>query len=280
MVTWQQLDRAIGGVEEHRKAVFNKLVGLNDPEKLIKFFFNFCCWHHGLSAGATYLISKIVRTECFTDPTEFISALSDRSMVVAAFLLDSVEQEFSSSNFEDMRVSRRCLSEAFLKGLIEAHDLLHYEHKLKPRSNEILVESPEIKAIKDSLHRCFGYGKTDTDRHIFAGLGAHLGSKLLVDLEFKIFDDFFNQYHQDILTYLKNFQFKGGGFGQFPAYAWIEAHAIKSSPEDDPHLKIALDGTNYALSLIKKEDQEKAHDAIIAGFKAFVVNKRLFLERA
>lgn len=281
-MNFEQLSRAgnldFQGSQDFVKA---KLGCLTTPEKLLTFLSHYTSKAHVSGAGAATLVAKISRTKnIFVDREELIPAFADRATHLASYVFDVLPSEYNDDDFTQ-RSTRRDLSHSMLRGVLQFLDHVHHDVKLKERAVEVLAEPEWLSKIKLAMIKNHGYGSADTMKNVFKCLGFYLGSRLHSGFDITAIDQHLQKNHPDMVEYLKAFQFKSGQ-DSFPAYAWLQSHSNASGAKgcEAAHATSALNGINYGLALLNKDDADVAHDCAIAGYKSFLKLRQSFFNLA
>ncbi len=203
-------------------------------------------------AGVANLVGEIARSQgVFSQSAESMSLIADRCCDVAAAVFFAAIDEFGRNQ------THRSMAQDTLRECAQLLKLSKVELELACR----LAAGTELAITEVANgYLCFQRAKTQTD--LFHGLGFHLGSELLADLEFNILDSHLRHRHPALVLELERRK----------AYKWISIHT-KAEAE---HFQSALSGANLALSHYTG-DVAQARTWILSGFQHFAHVQRQFI---
>ncbi|WP_159397670.1 hypothetical protein [Sorangium cellulosum] len=173
-----------------------------------------------------------VRQDLFRLPGE-PAAVADNGVEVAASIFFGAIDEFGD---REMRRTHRALGQAMLKALTRYLGV-SYE-----RLDEIVLGHRPTREIVARVLAGYGVNQVKDEAKLFRAFGFHLGTELLADEEFAIFDRFFQTRRPDIVEHLQSTEMDVGGV-MYPAYYWVKRHTVA----DAEHFEAAIDGANRAL---------------------------------
>lgn len=283
MVSIPQLNR-LSDPEESKKFVYAKLLGLNTAEQLIKFLARYVSWNGCFGPAVASFVGKVGRCETmFVDPDEPNPLFARRAYFISSFFHRALQEEYGDHGV-GTHPDHAQLATSFLRGTLEFLDHLHHDLKLKQRAPELFTDPDWLTKVKRDVWHQLGYGRPDTLVNVFHSMGFMLASEGEAVIEFTTLDHHLRNHHEahneSLVHYLQHFPFRAIA-NEFPAYAWISIHSNHEKPGvESEHFRAALQGVNYALKVIPENFQEKAHDAVMKGYKEYLINRTIFFDRA
>ena len=111
-----------------------------------------------------------------------------------------------------------------------------------------------------------GYGVNQIldDEKIFRAIGFHMGSELLADAEFTVFDAALRKKYPSLVTHLET-----NG-----TYRWVTIHTMVEMDHFDAAVKAANRGLHYYNGLSPKNEIKKL---IVDGFRHFAETQEQFM---
>lgn len=97
MIVRTQLEQQINmkALDEEIQTVISAAV--TAPQKLLSFVHHYISWNGYFGSGVATLAGKIGRSRAvFLDPNEELSAVADRSVLVASYVCDAAQEEFNN----------------------------------------------------------------------------------------------------------------------------------------------------------------------------------------
>ncbi len=244
---------------------------------LIRFLGRYTAWNSVFGASVASLAGRIGRhQEFFLDEKEPVPSLADRSVFVASFFFDAARDEFDDRDIPE-RSTHRCLAQATIKGLIG------YAQKNDPSFDatkaESLVQEPDwLRELKRDVVAGYGLGADHDRGALFSAMGFHLGSEVLADQEFSVFDQTLTAGQPDLVAYLKDTSFAIAD-ETFRAYAWLGIHSGHGGGVEADHFDYAIRGVRHALGYSPASARDELRSCILKGFDAFAKNHEAFFAK-
>lgn len=199
-------------------------------------------------SGVANLAGEIAaRPDIFKERNEPIRLIADRSCDVAAAVFFAAIEEFAP------RKNHRRMAQELLRETLIFFELTQ-EAGATGSKSLLEIRSCTQKAIQAVAH---GYclNRTVADADLFRGVGFHIGSELLADLEFNILHNFLlNNRGGELVSYLK----------EKKAYTWVAVHTTVETE----HFEAAVESAELALKYYTGE-QSEAYMWILEGVKEF-----------
>lgn len=255
-VMTSSIERSLSFIEEEYKK--------ENRQPLLKFFYHYVDWNKVFAGNVCALVAKISEDEngVLKSIEQSFQFAQDRSYDVASYIFEAAKDEYSSAN----RPAHRVLAQLFLKDLIK---ITGEKTKLSKNDEALLINSmlePSWFSERTKLLVKNGYaGKFGSNLHdMFKGIGFHLGSELLADLEFSVLSSFLKKLFPD------------------HHFVWLNAHAGTGDKLEDYHFNQALKGANLAIELASKISYSHIphvpKEEVIFGFCHFVTSQASFFE--
>ena len=251
------------------------------PRALLRFLGRYVSWNGRFGAGVASLAGKIGRSrELFSDGSEPVTMLADRSVLVGSYFFDAARDEFDDRD-EAHRDTHRCLAQAMIKGII-----LHGRKDMSGDAglddgavNELLADPIWLTALQDRVRTGYGDGSSDSRPGLFRAMGFHLGSEVLADKEFSVLDDELRKQQSDLVTFLQATKVDIAG-EQHGAYHWLSIHSGHGGGAEADHFAWAVKGVNLAFQYAPPQEHDELRHQVHAGFVDFVYDHREFFQRA
>lgn len=239
-----------------------------DKRDLLRIVGRYIHFNSVFGGGVANLAGEIaVRREMFKDTYEDISAIQDRSDIIAASIFFAAIDEFGDHSTPN-RFTHRALAQATLRGFSEYFDIEPAE------VDELMKPNHEIEESIEMVKEGYLLNQKIDERKIFKAIGFHMGSEILADEEFRILDGFLKEKHPELITRFKKEWVKVGD-SKLPAYAWIQIH---TSVEAD-HFEAAAKSATAALRYYQgKDSKSMAKSRILYGFREFAYVQGVFME--
>lgn len=218
--------------------------------------------------GVANLAGEIaVRQKMFSDSSEKIVAIQDRSVAIAADIFAAAVDEFGDSTMKN-RFTHRALAQATLRGMAQYFGFSPKESDLIVKSNQATEEA--VLQVKKGYLLNMEF----TDKGILKAIGFHMSSEILADIEFNLVDNFLRSRHLELVMYLRKTRVAIGDFG-LPAYAWVQIHTAVEADHFDFAIKSANSALRYYCGTLGKET---AKSLMIEGFREFANVQSSFME--
>lgn len=218
--------------------------------------------------------------DVFSDPTESLAAISDRSVLVGSYFFDAARDEFDDERNPE-RDTHRCLAQALLKGFIRcARNQNAAFQKRFPHDADFDSILSEAKWLKDLCNRVrlgYGHGSSCDGPSLFQAMGYHLGSEVLADQEFSVIDDHLRKNHPKIVEELSTTTVRIAGVDH-NAYHWLKSHSGHGDAVEFDHFQWAVQGIERAFSFTPDERLEQMLVCVFDGFRSFAVDHKTFFE--
>jgi hypothetical protein len=249
--------------------VVDRLLALDGPEQLVRFFSRYASWNGRFANGVSALTALIGdQRELFMEKG-MPRAVADRSNFIASFFFDAARDEYND-HINAERDTHRCMAQASLLGMVEilgiGASILDEEDPaaLKALNDEVRDGYTGITAIREG-----------TVEQVFCGMGFHLGSELLADREFSIIDEFLRSKYPDLVQQLmrKKVQLAGS---EHRCYAWVGVHSGHGGGVEADHFDFAADGVKQALRYLDQGYRDRAIEGLKNGFRAFADHHEAF----
>jgi len=273
MITEEVIKRRFD-FEDNREKIHTRLhQDDNNPFDLLMFMSRYSSWNSIFGACVATLAGKVGLSKAvFKDHNFPIGRIADRSVLIGSYFFDAARDEFDDRD-NPARDTHRCLSQAFLTGIIE-----HYK-SAQPTFNDmnfidhILTEPAWLDRLSETVEEGYGASDTDRDPHtLFFNMGYHLGSEALADQEFTMIDQYIREQHPALAKFLMETEVTIAG-EKHNCYHWVKIHSgfEAGGGVENEHYLAAVEGINKALEYKPKDiSVEDALDSIFEGFDAFV----------
>lgn len=258
--------------EKAKEAIVNCCVEPTSTAQFISRYADFNSW---FGAGVASLAGKIGRSRAFSDPTERINDLADRSMLVGSYFFDAARDEFDDRDTPH-RDTHRCLAQACLKA-----SLFFWKdnHHLEVEYVNKLLERPHwLVGLGDRVSTGYGNGTSMALPSLFHSMGYHLGSEILADLEFSLLDQTLRTQSPSLVQFLRDADMQVGDH-RHNGYAWIKLHSGDGSAKEMEHFETATRGVNTAFRYSKEVDARAMKHQVKLGFEAFTRDHEEFFDR-
>jgi hypothetical protein len=240
------------------------LEGATTGEDLLRVMARFVHYASVFGGSQASLAGEIaVRQDLFRLSGEPAS-ISDNSMEIAAGVFFGAMDEFGD---RVLHRTHRALGQAMVKALT------HYLRIGLERLDEIVLGHQPTREIVARVLGGYGVNQVKDEAKLFRAFGFHLGTELLADEEFAIFDRFFQTRRPDIAEYLQRTETDVGGV-MYPSYFWVKRHTVA----DAEHFDAAIDFANRALRHYAGEEaQETVKRWILEGVREIALIELDFL---
>jgi hypothetical protein len=267
-ITREELQALYDFQRESRVAEDACGVNAGDDSALLRFMGRYTAWNGLFGAGVAALAGKIGRSRrVFLDPDEPISALADRSVLVASYFFDAARDEFDD-RATPHRDTHRCLAQALLKGIIEHGRGRHPELRNPAFINDLLAEPLWLQALTARVAHGYGAASPDELTAIFRAMGYHLGSEVLADQEFTGIDATLRARCPDLVGYLRATTMPIAG-RQHSAYQWLSIHSGHGGGVEAEHFAWATRGARLAFDLVDPALHGPLRRQLHSGFVDF-----------
>lgn len=235
-----------------------KLAKVKTDDDLVEFFRRFALYNQSFPGGVLSLAGAFhVRDDIFRDVNDPISDNRDRSLVIASHIAFVAEDEFALKN-RTHRITHRMMAQDVVK------EAISYAGWSVKQFNDRFMDETEYRQKASALKNGYRLGKYNTDRDLFSGLGFHLGSERLADIEFNAVNDLMKNHFPEFVAQAN----QSTGSTGVPVYGWISVHTSVEVDHYDYSMKAAIDSlTFYNEHEISQKD---AYNEIINGFDEFV----------
>ena len=246
---------------------------LDDDTRLLRLLTRYASWNSFFGSGVASLAGKIGRSRgLFADPDQEITALADRSVLVASYFFDAARDEFDDRDTLH-RDTHRCLSQSLLHGLIAIRGTDLSSQYLA----ELLSDPTWLTRLNARVAEGYGVGTPDTLPAIFACIGYHLGSELLADREFSIIDSLLRTRKPELVQALRDKKITIGG-QEHQAYQWIAVHSGHGGGAEAEHFEWATQGAKLALRYVPEAQRTSLREDLHQGFVRFAEDHQTFFE--
>lgn len=227
-------------------------------------------------SGKVGTAQRVFRDEDYKWNGIHYPALADRSVLVASYMFEAARDEFDDRDFPDCRTTHRCLAQATVVGCLEY--LVANETLTSDIAAGLLDRPKWLDFIEHGVLCGYGHSTPDTMDFIFHAMGFHLGSEILADQEFSIFDEFIQSRFPDLHKYLLDTEVVVAGT-KFPAYSWMRIHSGHGKHVEADHFESALEGVNLGLGFIPTESVARMQKRLNSGFLDFARNREDFFNQ-
>jgi hypothetical protein len=246
-----------------------------DPDGLLRFLGRYAAWNGLFGAGVAGLAGKIGRSRClFLDPAEPISALADRSVLVASYFFDAARDEFDDRDTPH-RDTHRCLAQATIKGVMDYFAGMRLRFKDPDYINALLAEPLWLQSLTMQVATGYGAASPDTLPAIYRAMGYHLGSEVLADREFSIIDAQLKTANPDLIAHLQASEYPIVG-RMHNAYRWLSIHSGHGGAVEADHFAWATRGTRLAFDYVEPALHEALRSELHLGFLQFSCDHKGF----
>lgn len=240
---------------------------------LLRFMARYTSWNGYFGSGVAALAAKIGRSRgLFTDRSQPITALADRSVLVASFFFDAARDEFDDSDTEH-RDTHRCLAQATLQGILQYSRMSDND-----TINAALSDPAWLDGLQERVAIGYGAHSNDSLANIFRAIGYHLGSEVLADQEFSLIDQALENGDPELTAYLKATKIKIVRW-EHVAYAWIDIHSGHGGGAEADHFEWAVKGLRRGFQFSDPAKHEELKEQVFLGFGDFARDHALFFDR-
>jgi len=221
--------------EFRKKFLVDKLNCIKTPEQLVAFFSRYITFNSVVGgsiarlAGAAHVLQK----SFLGDQINRSASIYSTSSKIASYILAAAEDEFNSKT-NGIRVTHCEMAAFFFDSVNEYFSLISpFEENLSPLTNEVM--------------NSYCFFDMPEDAAFFNGLGFHVASEELADLEFNCIRNFLKSNFIDLIYFLQN---KENAFG-LPSSFWIDIHCVVEKEHTCYGLKaieIAMESYSGTLS--------------------------------
>jgi len=170
-ITREGLKRVYDFERENRIVLDACRAATADVQAVLRFMGRYAAWNGLFGAGVAALAGKIGRSRrLFLDRAEPISALADRSVLVASYFFDAARDEFDDRDTAH-RDTHRCLAQALLKGIIAHGRRERTEWNDPAFVNALLAEPVWLQALTARVGHGYGAMSPDELPAIFRCMG-------------------------------------------------------------------------------------------------------------
>lgn len=238
---------------------------MTTPEDTLRFMHCYVSWNGFFGPAVATLAGKVGRCrKMFLDETEPITALADRSNLVASYFFDAARDEFDDQGTEH-RDTHRCLAQAMLKGSMAFYG----------------IENPDfsiplwLQGLNDRVAVGYGAGSPDDKVSVFRAIGYHLGSEILADKEFSVIDETLRKSQPDLVHYLENHTARIGE-QDHQCYYWVAIHSGHDGAVEMEHFEYAMKGARLALRFSPEHQRDDLRHQMLLGFRDFAQDHEEF----
>ena len=272
MIVRKELEQQVNmkALDEEIQAVVSAAV--TTPQRLLSFVHHYISWNGYFGSGVATLAGKIGRSRSvFLDPNEELSAVADRSVLVASYVFDAAREEFNDKS-TPWRDTHRCLAQAFLKG---SHTFLSEHHTI---DDDIYNVPFWLKGLNARVAQGYGAHSSDEAMQIFRAMGYHLGSELLADKEFSLIDSFLQDRFPELISFLHTNTFTIGT-KEHNGYTWLHTHSGHGNAVEADHFDYAMRGVKLAYEYLPPEQEKEMDYHLLEGFHLFARDHQEFFTR-
>jgi len=269
---WDRVDRKAAEAMVDRALE----AALGDELLRLRLLARYASWNGFFGSSVASLAGLIGRARgLFADPSEPVTAVADRSVLVGSYFFDAARDEFDDRDTPH-RDTHRCLAQALLRGLIDAaHD---------PRAKdpsflaEWLREPMWLVALNARVGIGYGHGSRGDAPAVFRAMGYHLGSELLADREFSLIDRMMRARCPELVARLEGTAVRIAGQQHVP-YAWIRIHSGHGGSVEADHFEWATRGVRAAFDYTRTADHAPLSEQLFLGFQDFARDHAEFFTR-
>ena len=244
---------------------------------LVTFLARYTHWNGFFGSGVAALAGKVGRSRTlFMDGSEPVTALADRSVLVASYFFDAARDEFDDRDTPH-RDTHRCLAQALLKGL------LGFLGRSEPRFqdpafvNELCAPPVWLRALGSRVAQGYGGGGFDDAASIFRAIGYHLGSEILADREFSLIDEALRRRHAGLVSHLEKTPVEIAGQSH-QAYRWLSVHSGHGGQVEADHFEWATKGARLGLDFVAARERPFFRRQLHLGFVDFARDHEEFFD--
>jgi hypothetical protein len=230
-----------------------------DPPRLLSTLGRYIQFNSAFGPGLANLAGEIAaRQGLFRDNDEPVRILADRAADVASDFFYAAVDEFDD-RATPWRDTHRTLAQACLKGMGA------FFGYTPAQLNDVIRINARTTASMESVWEGYGVGARLEEARLFRGMGFHVGSEILADLEFVIIDNIFREKRPEMVKALEAMKVPILG-EKHNAYYWVRIH----TGVEAEHFDAALKGVNNALRFyVGAEDPAAVKAWILEGFARF-----------
>ncbi len=205
-----------------------------DDLTLLKIVGRFIYYSSVFGGSQASLAGSLAARQDLFRHAEESRVLSDNSVEIASGVFFGAIDEFGDR--EMRQTTHRSLGQATLK------TLARYLGIELSRLDGLILGHRPTQEIVSRVFAGYGVNRELDEAQLFRAFGFHLGTELLADDEFRIFDTFFQTRRPDIARHLQETQVEIGG-RMLPSYFWLKRHTVA----DVEHFEAATHSANQAL---------------------------------
>lgn len=241
---------------------------VQSPADLIRVLACYIHFNATFGGGVANLAGETaIRQNLFRTADEEVKLIADRSAEVASDIFFAAIDEFDDrATFH--RDTHRSLAQATLKA---TGAFFGYTPQALDRL--IWINDATTGAIRQ-VQEGYCVNRSVTEDTLFQAIGFHIGSEILADDEFNVFDRFLRNRYAELVTHLENSKVEIDGV-KHAAYYWVHVH---TSVEAD-HFGAAVKAANRSLRYYAGgENTATVKEWIIEGFGKFAEVQGRFMD--
>jgi hypothetical protein len=241
------------------RAFYEGLNRIENERELLRALGRYVHFNSVFGSGVAHLAGEIgSRKNLFLDDKEPVEVLRDRSVEVASSIFYAAIDEFGDRGFSG-RITHRAMAKATLKAVATFIGCVDEE------LNQLLKVEPSTCSAVEAVRWGYGLNRTMDECDILRGIGFHLGSETLADVEFRILDTFLCTREPELVDWL-NATDVALDASTCSAYDWIKIHTTVETEHSDAGLAAATLAIQYHNG---PDTRASAEQAIEEGFEEF-----------